>query len=72
MLRVNFKEILWEEGLTVEGLLHRIKDDRAYVFILRGRVSVIVNDEVVPPPEYGAKKLQDGDNVRIYPAIAGG
>jgi thiamine biosynthesis protein ThiS len=72
MLRVNYKEMAWEEGLTVERLLQKMKEEKAYQFILRGRVTVIVNNEVIAPSDYLTKWLCDGDEVRVYPVIAGG
>lgn len=72
MLRVNYKEMESEEGLTVEGLLQKMKEEKTYHFILHGRVTVIVNNEVIPPSEYTIKKLWGGDEIRVYPVIAGG
>lgn len=72
MLRVNFKEIPWEDELSVEELLNKLGDDNSYNLFLRSNVTVIINNEIVSPSEYGTKLLQDGDNVRIYPAIGGG
>ena len=72
MLRVNYREMEWEEGLSVEGLLQKMKEEKAYQFILRGRVTVILNNEVIPPSEYVTQKLSDSDEIRVYPVIAGG
>lgn len=72
MLRVNYKEMKMEEGLTVEGLLQKMKEEKVYQFILRGKVTVIVNNEVISPSEYSAKKLRGGDEIRVYPVMAGG
>lgn len=72
MLKVNFKDTTWEEGLTVKGLLQRLTEDQTYALILRGRVTVIVNNEVVSPADYDNKELQDEDNIRIYPSVGGG
>ncbi len=72
MIKVNFKDTTWEEGLTVKGLLQRLTKDQTHALILRGRVTVIVNNEVVSPADYGNKELQDEDNIRIYPSVGGG
>lgn len=72
MIKVNYRETAWEEGLTVASLLRQMKEENAYKFIMRGKVTVIVNNEVIPPALYDQKKICDGDEVRIYPFIAGG
>ncbi len=72
MIRFNFREIAWEEGLTVEDLLQRMREDKTYRLILRGKTTVIVNNEVISPSEYGRKTLDDGDEMRVYPVMAGG
>lgn len=72
MIRVNFKETKWQKGLTVEKLLQSIREDPSYQLILREKATVIVNSEVIPPSEYDKKIINDGDEIRIYPVIAGG
>jgi sulfur carrier protein len=72
MLRVNYKEIQWEEGMTVELLLRQMKKDKTYSLFLGGKATVIVNNTIIPPPEYSKTYLQDGDEVRVYPFIGGG
>ena len=72
MIKVNFKETAWTEGLTVEGLLWQLSEDNTYLFIRRGKINVIVNNEVIPPAAYGQKEIGEGDEIRIYPVLAGG
>lgn len=72
VIRVNYKETAWDEGLTVASLLQQMRADKAYKLIMRGNVTVIVNNEVIPPEQYEQKTLADGDEIRIYPFIAGG
>lgn len=72
MIRVNFREMDWKEGLTVEGLLQRMRENKAYSLILRSKATVVLNEEVISPSEYAGKMIEDGDEVRVYPVIAGG
>jgi len=72
MIRVNFRKMEWQEGLTVEGLLLIMREDKAYEHILREKATVIVNNELVSPAEYSKRMIRDGDEIRVYPVIAGG
>jgi len=72
LIRVNFREMEWKDGLTVEGLLQIIRKEKTYNIVFSGRATVIVNNEVIPPSEYSKKAIRDGDEIRIYPVIAGG
>ncbi len=72
MIRVNYRDMAWEEGFTVQKLLHRMREEKTYQFVLRGKVNVIINDEIIPSEKYDSKEIQDGDEIRVYPFIAGG
>lgn len=72
MIRVNFKELQWREGLTVEKLLETVREEPSYRVLLRDKATVVVNNEVIPPSEYKTTFIKDGDEIRIYPVIAGG
>ena len=72
MIRVNYRDLAWEEGLTVQKLLQKMREEKPYQLILRGKVNVIVNNEIIPPSEYVGKEIQDGDEIRVYPFLAGG
>lgn len=72
MIRVNYKEMKWEAGMTVEKLLQQMRKDKTYSLFLRGKANVIVNNKIIPPAKYASKQLQDGDEIRVYPFIAGG
>ena len=72
MLRVNYKEMKWEEGMTVKNLLQEMKQDKTYSLFLGGKVTVIVNNTVIPPNDYSKTYLQNGDEIRVYPYIGGG
>jgi molybdopterin converting factor small subunit len=51
------------------GLAHRVLDDRG---IVRGFVSVFVNEALVREDDPGRIVLRAGDTVHILPSIAGG
>jgi sulfur carrier protein len=66
MIRVNNRnDMEWEEGLTVSGLLERLR----YSF---PHIIVKVNGEVVPPEEFPTRTIPDGADVRVIHLIAGG
>jgi|GEM_PF-992269 len=72
MIKVNYKETAWTEGLTVERLLRQLSEDNNYLFIRRSKINVIVNNEVIPPAAYEQRDICEGDEIRIYPVLAGG
>ncbi len=72
MIKVNYQDRSWQEGLTVDQLLQQIRSDSHEKSIFRGRVNVILNNQFIDSREYAITKINDGDEVRIYPAIAGG
>ena len=72
MIRVNYRDMAWEEGLTVQKLLQKMREEKPYQLMLRGKVNVIVNNEIIPPSDYAGKEIQDGDEIRVYPFLAGG
>ena len=71
MIRVNYQEMEWEEGLTVEVLLQRLKENSSFK-LFGSQAMVIVNNEMIPPEDFSTRKIQDGDEIRIYPFVAGG
>lgn len=71
MIRVNCQEMEWEEGLTVEVLLQRLKENSSFK-LFGSQAMVIVNNEMIPPEDFSTRKIQDGDEIRIYPFVAGG
>lgn len=72
MIRVNYREMEWEKGLTVEKLLQKLKEDSSLKYFMSSKATVVINSEVVPPTEYSSRLIQDGDDIRIYPFVAGG
>ena len=52
-------------GCTVEGLLSQLE-------IMRRRVAVAVNHDVVPRGSYPETKLTAGDQIEILEAVGGG
>ncbi len=66
MIRVNEREeVEWQPGLTVAGLLERLR----FTF---PRLIVSVNGETVAPEEYATRAIPDGADVRVIHLMAGG
>ncbi|ACB85402.1 sulfur carrier protein ThiS [Natranaerobius thermophilus] len=72
MIKVNHKEFEWEQGITVESLLIKLKHDEDFENLIGETATVIVNREVVPKENYRSHEIEDGDVIFIYPPIAGG
>lgn len=72
MIQVNFQKMERDKGLTIEALLVSMKEEEKNRYFLIGIPTVIVNNEVILVSEYPFFQLLDGDQVRIYPIIAGG
>jgi sulfur carrier protein len=64
-LRVNGKELEVPEGITVAGLLARIRAEER-------PVAVAVNGDVVPRAGHEQHRLRRGDVVEVIEAVAGG
>ncbi len=62
-------EILENLETTFPGLIERICDEQGNV---RRFVNIFVNDEDIRFLEEKATQVQDGDEISIVPAIAGG
>lgn len=54
-----------EEPLTVRDLLVRFD-------LVRGRVAVAINGDVVPRSSFDERKIQAGDRVEVIHAVGGG
>lgn len=65
MIRVNGRELPWQQGMTVNQVI-RLKN---FTF---PAVMVSVNGVSVSEEEYDAKTVLDGDTVLIIHLIAGG
>ncbi len=62
---VNGKEMDLPEGLSLEGLLERLKVRREYT-------AVAVNREVAPKASYATTMLKEGDKIEIVHPMGGG
>lgn len=62
---VNGKEMDLPEGLSLDGLLERLKVRREYT-------AVALNREVAPKASYAKTMLKEGDKVEIVHPMAGG
>lgn len=65
MIKVNGRDMEWEENLTVELLLKKCK----YTFPL---IMVKINGKYIPKEKYKATLIADNDDVLVIHSIAGG
>ncbi len=66
MIRVNDKfDVEWQEGMTVDSILRICK----FTFSM---IVVSVNGKIVPKSEYGTRRVEDNDEVKVMHLIAGG
>ena len=71
-IKINFREEDWENNITIEDLLTKMREDEKNRYFFTDFVTVILNNEVIHTTEYAQIFLSEGDEVRIYPLIAGG
>lgn len=65
MIKVNGKDYPWEEELTVQLLLDKMK----FTFPL---IIVDINGKVVPKGAYTCTVIEDGDDIKVIHLICGG
>lgn len=65
MIKVNTKDHVWYEGLTVQRLL----DEKEFIF---KHIIVRVNGIYVPEELYTSCPINDGDDVLVLHLMAGG
>jgi len=66
MIRVNDKwEVPWQAGMTVQDVLAACQFTHHYV-------AISVNGRLLPPGEYAAQPVSDGDEVKVVHIIGGG
>ena len=65
MIRVNGKEKLWYEGMTIKDLLEDLKDSHHYAVIR-------INDKHVSRPYFEKTLIPDNSEVFLISMIAGG
>jgi thiamine biosynthesis protein ThiS len=65
MIRVNGKQQLWYEGMTVKDLLEDLEDSHHYAVIR-------INDKYVSRPYFEKTLISDNSEVFLISLIAGG
>lgn len=65
MIKVNGRDMEWEENLTVELLLKKCK----YTFPL---IMVKINGKYISKEKYETTLIMDNDDVQVIHSIAGG
>ena len=65
IMRVNGKEVPWQQGMTLEELLCR----EGFV---RERIAVECNGEIVPKAEYAGRLLTEADELEVVSFVGGG
>ena len=65
MIKVNGRNVDWEEGMTIETVLE--KCSFTYPAIV-----VSVNGTVIYKDKYAASAINDGDDVKVIHLVAGG
>lgn len=64
-MRVNGKEMNFEQSITVQELLTNLK-------LLADKVVVEVNHDIVAKEQYKTRVLEDSDSVEIVGFVGGG
>lgn len=65
MIKVNGRVFQWEEGMTVERLIHLKR------FIYPRKI-VRINEKIIAEEEYGSTVIHDEDDVKVIHLMAGG
>lgn len=65
MIKVNGRNVDWNEGMTIETVLEK------YNFTYPSIV-VSVNGTVIHKDKYAATVINDGDDVKVIHMVAGG
>ena len=65
MIKVNNRNVDWEEGMTVQRLIKKM--NYSYPILI-----VKINNEHVPKEKYADTPIQNGDDVKVIHPIAGG
>jgi sulfur carrier protein len=65
MIKVNGTEHPWRQGLNIKQLL----EEKNFVY---HAIIVRINEKFIPPEEYEASGIKDGDSVEAIHLITGG
>lgn len=72
MIKVNLKELPFEEGLHVQALLDKLKATGRYDVVINASTVVRINNVFIPRTEYLTTYIQDGDSLLVIPHLSGG
>lgn len=64
-IHINEEAVMLEKPISVEQLLQQL--DR-----LQPGTALAINQIVIPRPDWSACQVQDGDDILLFQAIAGG
>ena len=65
MIRVGDREVDWQEGMTVSGLLAALGETFEYALVR-------IDDTVVSRPNFDHTRVPDNCQVYLIPLVAGG
>jgi len=65
VIRVGEREVDWQEGMTVSGLLEALGETFAYAVVR-------IDDKVVSRPNFDRTLVPDNCQVYLIPLVAGG
>lgn len=72
MINVNNADYCWVDGMTVETLLIRLKENNKFSYLINSTTTVIINRTIVPDHEFAFKLINDEDIIVIFPMLMGG
>ncbi|MFC1533954.1 sulfur carrier protein ThiS [Thermodesulfobacteriota bacterium] len=62
----------WEEGITVETLLQTLKNDSRFADIINEFAIVAIDTEIILRDEFAYRRVNDGDDILVFPPMGGG
>ncbi len=72
MIIVNNREYVWTEGMTVAGLMEKLKDFDRFAYVINRHTIVILNNIRIPSANYATTLIHDRDIIVFAPPVMGG